>query len=382
VIYLDNAATSFPKPPQVAEAISDFLLNKAGNPGRSGHALALAAGAVVADTRRSVAALFGIRDRDRLIFTLNGTDALNQALHGLLRPGDRVITTGMEHNAVARPLFVLAERGVEVVWLPGAADGSLDLADLERELKSAPTRLVVMTHASNVCGTILPIGPAAELAHAHGALILVDAAQTAGVLPIDVAELSIDLLAFPGHKGLLGPTGTGGLYIAPGVSLIPMRQGGTGSHSELPSQPVELPDAFESGTVNTVGIAGLGAAVKVLQETGIEAVRTRESMLCGRLLAGLQEIDGVRIHGVLDPSARVAVVSVTLRGWEPIDASAALDSAFGIAVRSGLHCAPLAHRTLGTFPLGTVRLAPGQLTTEDEIDQTLAALRELVASVR
>jgi cysteine desulfurase family protein len=329
-----------------------------------------------------VAALFGIWDRDRLIFTLNGTDALNQALHGLLRPGDRVITTGMEHNAVARPLFALAERGVEVVWLPGAADGSLDLADLERELKSAPTRLVVMTHASNVCGTILPIGAAAELAHAYGALILVDAAQTAGVLPIDVAELSIDLLAFPGHKGLLGPTGTGGLYIAPGVSLIPMRQGGTGSHSELPSQPVELPDAFESGTVNTVGIAGLGAAVKVLQETGIEAVRTRESTLCGRLLAGLQEIDGVRIHGVLDPAARVAVVSVTLRGWEPIDASAALDSAFGIAVRSGLHCAPLAHRTLGTFPLGTVRLAPGQLTTEDEIDQTLAALRELVASVR
>jgi len=381
VIYLDNAATSFPKPPEVAEAICDFLLHKAGNPGRSGHALALAAGAAVAGTRRSVAALFGISDRDRLVFTLNATDALNQALHGLLRPGDRVITTGMEHNAVARPLFALAEQGVEVVWLRCASDGSLDLADLERELRAAPTRLVVMTHASNVCGTILPIGAVTELAHSHGALTLVDAAQTAGVLPIDVGELSIDLLAFPGHKGLLGPTGTGGLYVAPGVNLIPLRQGGTGSHSELPSQPEDLPDALESGTVNTVGIAGLGAAVKVLQETGIETVRARESALSERLLAGLQEIDGVRIHGVLDPSARVSVVSVTLRGWEPIDVSAALDSAFGIAVRSGLHCAPLAHRALGTFPLGTVRLAPGHLTTDDEIDQTLAALGELAASV-
>jgi selenocysteine lyase/cysteine desulfurase len=200
------------------------------------------------------------------------------------------------------------------------------------------------------------------------------------VLPIDVAELGIDLLAFPGHKGLLGPTGTGCLYVAPGVGLVPTRQGGTGLHSELLSQPVDLPDAFESGTVNTVGIAGLGAAVRMLQATGIEAVRARESGLSERLLVGLQEIDGVRIHGVLDAAARVAVVSVTLRGWEPVDVSAALDSAFGIAVRSGLHCAPLAHQTLGTFPQGTVRLAPGYSTTEAEIDQTLAALRELSRS--
>jgi cysteine desulfurase family protein len=380
VIYLDNAATSFPKPPEVAEAITDFLTHGAGNPGRSGHSLALAAQAVVADTRRLLAALLGVQDPARLAFTLNATDALNLAMWGLLRAGDRVVTTSMEHNAVARPLFALAERGVDVVRLPCAPDGTLDLDDLERELQSAPTRLVVMTHASNVCGTILPIRAAAELAHRHGALILVDAAQSAGVLPIDVQEQSIDLLAVAGHKGLLGPTGTGGLYVAPGVRLTPMRQGGTGTRSEQLSQSEEMPDALESGTVNTVGIAGLGAALRVLAATGIEAVRARESALTARLLAGLREVDGVTVYGPVAPSQRVAVVSVTLRGWEPVDVSAALDSAFGIAVRAGLHCAPLAHRTLGTFPHGTVRLAPGYSTTDDQIDQTLAALRDLALS--
>ena len=380
MIYLDNAATSFPKPPEVAEAITDFLTHRAGNPGRSGHSLALAAEAVVAETRRLLAALLGIQDPARLAFTPNATDALNLAMWGLLRAGDRVVTTSVEHNAVARPLFALAERGVDVVRLPSAPDGTLDLDDLERELRSAPTRLVVMTHASNVCGTILPIRAAAELAHRHGALILVDAAQTAGVLPIDVQEQSIDLLAIAGHKGLLGPTGTGGLYVAPGVRLTPMRQGGTGARSEQLSQPEEMPDALESGTVNTVGMAGLGAALRVLQATGIEAVRARESALTARLLAGLREIGGVRVYGPVEPSQRVAVVSVTLQGWEPVDVQAALDSAFGIAVRAGLHCAPLAHRTLGTFPLGTVRLAPGYSTTDDQIDQTLAALRELTLS--
>ena len=380
VIYLDNAATSFPKPPEVAEAILEFLTHKAGNPGRSGHSLAVAADAVVAETRRSLASLLGVRDPSRLVFTLNGTAALNLAMYGLLRPGDRVVTTSMEHNSVARPLFALAERGVDVIWLPCAQDGSLDLEDLDRALRAAPTRLVAMTHASNVCGTILPIGAAAELAHRHGALLLVDAAQTAGVLPIDVTGQSIDLLAFPGHKGLLGPTGTGALYVAPGVHLTPMQQGGTGTHSELLSQPDELPFALEAGTVNTVGIAGLSAALRVLKATGIEAVRAREASLVERLLAGLQEIRGVTVHGPLDSAQRVAVVSVILHGWEPVDVGAALDSAFGIAVRPGLHCAPLAHRTLGTFPLGTVRLAPGYSTTDDEIDQALVALRELSLS--
>ena len=240
MIYLDNAATSFPKPPAVAVAVAEFLTNSAGNPGRSGHALARAAQATVADARRQLARLFGVADPGRIAFALNATDAINLALWGLLQSGDRVVTSGVEHNAVVRPLVALAERGVSVRRVRCSPDGSLDLDDLRLALAEAPTRLVALTHASNVVGTILPIGEAARLAREHGALILVDAAQTAGVLPIDVASLGIDLLAFPGHKGLLGPTGTGGLYVAPGIELRPARQGGTGTRSEDERQPVVM----------------------------------------------------------------------------------------------------------------------------------------------
>ncbi len=377
MIYLDNAATSFPKPPQVAEAIADLLAHRAGNPGRSGHSLALAAQAVVSDTRRALASFFGAREPSRVAFALNATDAINTALWGLLRPGDRVVTTSLEHNAVARPLSALADRGVAVERVPCAPDGTLDPDDLSRALAAAPTRLVAMTHASNVCGAILPIREAARLAHAHGALLLVDAAQTAGVLPIDVAEMGIDLLAFPGHKGLLGPTGTGGLYVSPEVRLAPVRQGGTGTRSEEERHPEAMPEALEAGTVNTVGIAGLGAALRVVQGHGLARVQAHEAALAARLLSGLREIPGVRVHGPADPRRQVAVISVTVEGWEPVDLGAALDSAFGIAVRPGLHCAPAAHRTLGTFPRGTVRLSPGLTTTEDDVDAALAAMREL-----
>jgi cysteine desulfurase family protein len=380
VIYLDNAATSFPKPPVVAEAISDFLTNRAGNPGRSGHALALAAQRVVSDTRRLLADLFGAPEPSRVVFALNTTDALNTALWGLLRPGDRVVTTSVEHNAVARPLTALAEMGVLVTRVPCAPDASLDLDDLLAALRAAPTRLVAMTHASNVTGTILPVPEAASLAHEHGALFVLDAAQTAGVLPIDVVGMGIDLLAFPGHKGLLGPTGTGGLYVSQGVRLRPLRQGGTGTRSEEERQPEELPEGLEAGTVNTVGIAGLGAALRHLTGLGVERVRQHESKLTARLLTGLREIPGLRIHGLADPSRQVATVSVTLADWEPVDLGAVLDSSFGIAVRPGLHCAPLAHRTIGTYPQGTVRLSPGPFTTEAEIDQALAALRALAGT--
>jgi len=380
VIYLDNAATSFPKPPAVAESIVDFLEHSAGNPGRSGHSLAIAAQGVVAATRRQLASLFGAPDPARIVFALNATDALNTALWGLLRPGDRVVTTSIEHNAVARPLHALAERGVEVTRVDCAPDATLDLDDLERALRSGPVRLVAMCHASNVAGTILPVREAAQLAHEHGALFLLDAAQTAGVLPIDVVEMGLDLLAFPGHKALLGPTGTGGLYVAPGVVLSPLRQGGTGTRSEEEKQPEELPEALEVGTLNTVGIAGLGAALRYLQERGQPAIRAHELALTTRLIDGLRDIPGLRIHGTGDPARQVATVSVSLEGWEPVDLGAVLDSSFGIAVRSGLHCAPLAHRTLGTYPRGTVRFSPGCFTTHDEIDQALVALRKLAGS--
>jgi cysteine desulfurase / selenocysteine lyase len=380
VIYLDNAATSWPKPPAVAASIVDFLEHRAGNPGRSGHALAVAADAVVAATRSELGALFGVPDPARIVFTLNATDALNMALWGLLVPGDRVVTTTIEHNAIIRPLHALAERGVTVTRVACAPDGTLDLDDLDRALRSGPVRLVAMCHASNVVGTILPARDAARLAHERGSIFLLDAAQTAGVLPIDVLEMGIDLLAVPGHKALLGPTGTGALYVAPGVRLTPLRQGGTGTRSQEERQPEELPAALEAGTLNTVGIAGLGAALRYLRQRGREAIRAHELALTARLMDGLRDIPGIHVHGTGDPERQVATVSISLDGWEPVDVAAALDSSFGIAVRSGLHCAPLAHRTLGTFPRGTVRLSPGCFSTDDDVDQAVAAVRKLAGT--
>jgi len=380
VIYLDNAATSFPKAPGVDTAIGQFLNCSAGNPGRSGHALALAAQSAVSETRQLLAALFHIPDPSRIVFTLNTTDALNLALWGLLKPGDRVVTTSMEHNSVARPLQALADRGAEVTIVPCAPDGSLDLDDLSRALDEKPTRLVAMTHASNVTGTILPAQEVAALAHAHGAVFLLDAAQTAGVLTIDAPAMGVDLLAFPGHKGLLGPTGTGGLYVAPWIELTPLRQGGTGTRSEELRQPLALPEGLEAGTVNTVGIVGLGASLHYLRERGIEAVREHEASLTQRLILELREIRGLHLYGPGDARRQVATVSLTLDDWEPIDLAAALDTSFGICVRPGLHCAPLAHRTIGTYPQGTVRLSPGAFTTDEEIDIAIRALRALAAA--
>jgi cysteine desulfurase/selenocysteine lyase len=381
VIYLDNAATSFPKAPGVIEAMGAFLATTAGNPGRSGHALALGAQAVVTATRRGLATLLGAPDPSRVVFTANATDALNVALWGLLVAGDRVITTSVEHNAVARPLVALGDAGVQVTRVTCAPDGTLDPGDLERALRAGPARLVVLTHASNVTGTILPVAEAARLAHEHGALVLVDAAQTAGVLPLDVVAMGLDLVALPGHKGLLGPTGTGGLYVGPGIRLRPLRQGGTGTRSEEERQPEELPEALEAGTLNTVGIAGLGSALEYLAERGVAAIRAHEQALTGRLLDGLRAIPGVTVHGTGDAERQVATVSITLVGWEPVDLGAALDGSFGIAVRAGLQCAPLAHRTAGTWPRGTVRLSPGAFTTDDDIDQALRALRALAGAV-
>jgi cysteine desulfurase / selenocysteine lyase len=377
LLYLDNAATSFPKAPGVVEAIGDFLGRGAGNPGRSGHALALSAQQEVANTRRRLAGLLGVADPSRVVFTLNATDALNTALWGLLSPGDRVVTSSMEHNSVARPLAALAEIGAEVVRIPCAVDGSLDPEDLRRALRAKPAKLVAITHASNVTGTIQPIEVAARLAHECGALLLVDAAQTVGVLPIDVGSQGIDLLAFPGHKGLLGPTGTGGLYVAPQVRLRTRRQGGTGTRSEEERHPEELPEGLEAGTVNTVGIVGLGASLEYLAKKGTESIRAHEEALTGRLLEGLQEIPRLTVHGPKDPARQVATVSVTKAGWEPVDLAAVLDSSFGICVRPGLHCAPLAHRTIGTYPAGTVRFSPGAFTTPEEIEEALGALRTI-----
>lgn len=382
MIYLDHAATSWPKPPAVIRAMADFCERAGGNPGRSGHRLSLAAARVVYDARESLAALFGISDPLRVIFTANATHAINLALRGLLRPGDRVVTTGMEHNAVMRPLRALEDRGVQLSVIPCVADGSLDLAQAAAAIKPG-TRLVVVNHASNVAGTILPVASLARLAHQAGAWILLDAAQTAGVLPIDVAALGVDLLAFTGHKGLQGPPGTGGLVIheAFDTSLLePLVRGGTGSRSEYEVQPEACPDKFESGTPNGVGIAGLGAGVQWVLERGVEAIRTAEIELVRALIEGLSAIPNVTVYGPADVTQRTATVSFTVSERPVSEIGLRLDDDFDVLCRVGLHCAPAAHRSLGTFPEGTVRFAAGAGTTLDDIRTAVAAVRQVVRS--
>jgi len=382
MIYLDHAATSWPKPPEVIPPMADFLEQAGGNPGRSGHRLSVAAGRMVYEAREAVAGLLHAPDPLRVIFTLNATHAINLALRGLLEPGDRVVTTGMEHNAVMRPLRALEQRGVTVVVVPCAPDGSLNAADVGRALAPG-TRLVVVNHASNVVGTLAPVAEVAALAHADGALLLVDAAQTAGVLPMDIEALGIDLLAFTGHKGLQGPPGTGGLVLGKRVDaslLRPLLHGGTGSRSEFEAQPEFLPDKFESGTPNGVGIAGLGVGIQWVMARGVEAIRQHEIALTRRLIEGLGNIPGVQVYGPTDAAQRTAVVSFTVEGRRVSEIGLRLDEEHDVLCRVGLHCAPAAHKTLGTFPQGTVRLAPGASNTLAEIDAAVDAVAKVVRS--
>ncbi|MFS8639409.1 MAG: aminotransferase class V-fold PLP-dependent enzyme [Symbiobacteriaceae bacterium] len=381
LIYLDNAATSWPKPAAVARAMAECLEKEAGNPGRSGHRLSLAASRRVWAVRQAVAELFGAPDPLRVIFTPNATFAINLALGGLLSPGDRVVCTGMEHNAVIRPLRELEELGIEVAIAPCDPDGRLDLEALQQAVEAAPTRLVVLNHASNVTGTLCPVKEAAAIARRAGALVLVDAAQTAGTVPIDMVALGIDLLAFTGHKGLLGPTGTGGLILGERVNaaeMKPLVRGGTGSRSALERQPPDLPDRFEAGTVNLVGIAGLGAGLQALADLGgPEEVGRRERELARQLWEGLSQIPGVRLYGPSDFAERVGVVSFTVEGRSVSEVGGRLDEEFGILTRVGLHCAPLAHRTIGTFPQGTVRMSPGPFNTPEQIERAVGAVRRI-----
>lgn len=376
VVYLDNAATSWPKPPEVVNAVADFLARVGGSPGRAGHRMAIQAGRIVYETRESLAELLGVPDPLRIVFTSNVTQAINTALVGLLRPGDRVVTTSVEHNAVMRPLRALERRGVRVSVVPCASDAALDLEAFAEAVRPG-VRLVVTTHANNVTGTILPIGEMARVAHRAGALILVDAAQTAGVLPLDMAGLDLDLLAFTGHKGLQGPQGTGGLILGERLdplALDPLVRGGTGSNSERDEQPEDLPDRFESGTLNGLGIAGLGAGVRSVLARGIRAIRDQEREQTQMLLEGLRAIPRIRVYGPADAARRTAVVSFTVEGRRPSEIGLRLDEEYGILCRVGLHCAPATHRTLGTFPEGTVRLAPGLATTATDVRTALEAV--------
>jgi cysteine desulfurase family protein len=377
-VYLDNAATSFPKPEAVYAAVDRTLRHIGASPGRGGHRLALEASRVVFEAREAVAGLFRIRDSSRLAFTASATEALNVALFGLLRPGDRVVTSSVEHNAVTRPLRALQARGVTVVKVPADRRGFVAPADI-RAACAEPTRLLVLSHCSNVTGTIQPIEEIGPWCRRRGILFLVDAAQSAGLFPIDVDAMGIDLLAVPGHKGLLGPQGTGCLYVHEGAEPLPLIYGGTGgnSHSELP--PESMPERLEAGTPNTAGLAGLRAGVDYLLAEGLAPLRNRECALLEQLVEGLRSISGVAICGPADPRRHGGVLSFNLAGRDPAEVGFLLDRDHGIFVRVGLHCAPDAHATIGTFPRGTVRVSPGPFNTSDDIERLVSAVASLAS---
>jgi len=381
-IYLDNAATSFPKPETVYEAV-DYAQRRVGAAeGRSSTRAALQVHAVVERCRQRAARLLGAESPERIVFTFNATDSLNLALYGLLRPGDHVVTSVIEHNSVLRPLRHLADRGVTVTYVGADAEGRVSPAAVEQALQKN-TRLVALIHASNVTGTIQPIDRVGEIARSAGAFLLVDAAQTAGHLPIDVARSPIDLLACAGHKGLLGPLGTGILYVRTGLEehLQSVRQGGTGTNSQDDHQPDQLPEKYEAGNHNVPGLFGLEAALAWLEERTVAEVCRHERQLTARLLDALAGLPRLRIYGPKSIEDRVGVVSVTLDGMDPQELAAVLDDSFGIETRAGLHCAPGAHRRLGTFAGGgTLRLSPGAFTTEAEIAAAASALRAVASA--
>ena len=383
MIYLDHAATSWPKPPEVKEAMQAFLELAGGNPGRAGHRLSIEAGRRVYAARESLAELFNVRDPMRVIFTLNCTHALNTAMHGLLKPGDHVVTSSMEHNSVMRPLRAFERKGVALTVVPCSKEGLLSPDHLEAAL-TPKTKLVALCHASNVCGTVQPVKRIANRIREHSpALLLVDAAQTAGSVPIDIEELGVDLLAFSGHKGLMGPPGTGGLVLGPRVdagAMLTLMQGGTGSRSEHEEQPEHLPDKFESGTPNGVGIAGLGAGVRWVLERGVSSIHRSAECQCDMLLNIFQLVsDNIRVYGK-EARERIPVFSFTMEGMRVSEIGRRLDDEHGVLMRVGLHCAPAAHRTLGSFPEGTVRVAPGPLTTNEELSKAMTALSRVLST--
>ncbi len=382
MIYLDNAATSWPKPESVYRTMDVFLREKGGNPGHGSHSLAVAAMATIQETRTLMARFIHAPETERLIFTLNCTDSINIGLKGLLKPGDHVITSSLEHNAVARPLKKLELQGVKVTRLLASAEtGAVSARDLENAI-TPETRMIVMIHGSNVNGVVQPIEEYGAIARRHNLIFMVDGAQTVGHYPLDVQASNIDLLAFSAHKGPLGPPGVGILYVGERAQLDTLREGGTGVQSESELQPRLFPSLFEVGTMNSVGIAATGAGLKYIQETGLDKIVAHEQRLVSRLIQGLSEIPGTSLYTAGERSQQVPVISFNLQGYDPGELGTILDQAFDIKVRTGLHCAPAAHKTLGTYPRGTVRLSPGAFNTSDEIELTLQAIKKLATAVK
>lgn len=376
MIYLDNAATTYPKPEKVYESMMDCMKNYCANPGRAGHKLAMKAAREIYDARENIAKLFNINNPMNIVFTNNATDSLNLAIKGAVKKGDHIITTSIEHNSVIRPIKSLEKYGIENTIVECDKEGFLDIENIKKAIKPN-TRLIVTTHASNVCGTLIDIKSVGEVAKENNIIYLVDASQTAGVYDIDVNNMNIDMIAAPGHKCLLGPQGTGILYIREGLTINILKEGGTGSKSEDLFQPDLLPDKYESGTHNTPGIVGLNEGVKFVLETGIEKIRAHEEQLCEYMLNRLEEVPNIVIYGPKNSKKRAAVISINIDKMDSGEITFLLDSEYDIATRSGIHCAPLAHKTLGTLEQGAVRFSLGYFNTKEDIDKAIYALKDI-----
>lgn len=376
MIYLDNAATTLHKPPQVIDAVVRAM-NAMGNAARGAHGGALEASRTVYGTRVKLAKLFACPRPDHVVFTANSTEALNIAISGILRPGDHAVTTDCEHNSVLRPLYRLEEeRGVALDIVPADYLGRVDYTDFERLVRPG-TRAVVCTHASNLTGNVLDIARISEIAHRQGALLIVDASQTAGAIPIDMEAMGIDVLCFTGHKGLMGPQGTGGLCVRPGVEIAPWKVGGSGVHSYDRHQPEEYPTRLEAGTLNGHGIAGLSAALDYIGQVGLEAIEEKEHALMERFYQAVSAMEGVAVYGDFSQPRRSAIVTLNIRDYDSSAVSDELSESYGIATRPGAHCAPRMHEALGTTDRGAVRFSFSWFNTVEEVDEAIRAVREL-----
>lgn len=381
MLYLDNAATSFPKPESVYQALDKFARTSLANPGRAGHAMAVAAERTIDDARHTLNQFFRGESPDRWIFTLNCTDALNMAIKGTVNPGDHVITSDLEHNSVSRPLCALEKAGTITLTRIASHGGYLDPEDVRKAL-TPKTKLVALTHASNVLGTVQPIDAIGTIVREAGALFLVDAAQSVGVVPIDLKASSIDFLAFPGHKALYGPTGTGVLYVGRRTKLRAWREGGTGGDSSSETQPTQYPYFLEGGTPNVLGIAGLAAGLAWVNAQGPDNLRRHEVALLAKVVEWVESTEGWSVAGKWDPDTHVGALSLIVpEPLTPQELGGILDSSFGIAIRPGLHCSPYIHKRIGTFPDGTLRLSPSPFTTVADIDAFIGALAEITAGV-
>jgi cysteine desulfurase family protein len=377
IIFLDNGATSYPKPEEVYQFMDYFYRNFGVNPGRSGYDLCLEAGQMVEDTRKMLTEFFNGYDPDRLCFTYNSTDALNLAIFGLLQPGDQAITTTIEHNSVLRPLYHLGLQGLEVQYVPFDRNGFVDPDEIKKRIKNN-TKLVVLNHASNVIGTVQPIKEIGKICKERGVLLVIDASQSAGKVPIDMKDMNVDVVCFTGHKSLLGPTGIGGLCVAEEVDIKITRAGGTGVRSAQRNHLEEYPYRLEYGTLNLVGVAGLQAGLKWIQEKGLSNLHRQEMKLTEMLVSGLKEIDGVTLYCQDDLTDHISVVAFNVNGIEPQDVGIMLDVDYNIACRAGLHCAPLVHEQLGTDKFnGAVRFGIGPFNTEEHIRTAIQAVREI-----